>query len=154
MKPLAGPKRTKFVRMLLHHYVWQGRGEDYDKFKVIQTSSCLSFKSKLTMIFVLFYDFPMGSMSFDDFPMLPSGVWVYYIVAKWGRLYWFGFGVQSKWERSSRIGLMWVLNGTVHKYYYTIWLWVSMSTTHKYGCEWLWVQVTDLVTKSTVDHGA
>jgi hypothetical protein len=34
------------------------------------------------MIFVLFYDFPMGSMSFDDFPMLPSGVWVYYIVAE------------------------------------------------------------------------
>jgi hypothetical protein len=32
------------------------------------------------MIFVLFYDFPMGYMSFDDFPMLPSGVWVYYIL--------------------------------------------------------------------------
>jgi hypothetical protein len=45
----------------------------------------------------------MGYMSFDDFPILPSGVWVYYIVAEWGRLYWFGFGVQSKWERSYRI---------------------------------------------------
>ncbi len=25
-KPLAGPKQTKFVRMLLHHYTWWNRG--------------------------------------------------------------------------------------------------------------------------------
>jgi hypothetical protein len=31
------------------------------------------------MIFVFFYDFPMG-YEFDDFPMLPSGVWVYFIL--------------------------------------------------------------------------
>jgi hypothetical protein len=45
-KPLAGPKQTK-----LHHYVWWGRGEDYDEFEGIWTSTCLSFKSKFTMIF-------------------------------------------------------------------------------------------------------
>ena len=28
-----------------------------------------------------FHNFPMGYRSFDDFPILPSGVWVYYIVA-------------------------------------------------------------------------
>ena len=59
-KPLAGPKRTKFVQMLLHHYMWWRRGEDYDEFKGIRTSTCLSFKSKLTMFFLFFYDFPMG----------------------------------------------------------------------------------------------
>jgi hypothetical protein len=33
-------------------------------------------------LFFIFYDFPMGYMSIDDFPILPSGVWVYYIVAE------------------------------------------------------------------------
>jgi hypothetical protein len=37
--------------MLPHHYVWWGRGEDYDKFKGIWTSTCLSFESKLTRFF-------------------------------------------------------------------------------------------------------
>ena len=45
-KPLAGPKRSKFVGMLLHS------GEDYDEFKGIRTSTCLpSFKSKLMMFY-------------------------------------------------------------------------------------------------------
>jgi len=78
--------------------------------------------------FLFFLWFPNGVYEFDDFPMLPSGVWVYYIVSEWGRLYWFGFGVQSKWERSSRIGLRGVLNGTELKYSYS-----------QYGCEWVWV---------------
>jgi hypothetical protein len=54
-KPLAGPKLTNFVRMLLHHYVWWGRGEDYDEFEGIRTSTCLFFESKLTMIFVFVF---------------------------------------------------------------------------------------------------
>ena len=32
--------------------------------------------------FFFFNDFPMGYMSFYDFSILPSGVWVYYIVAE------------------------------------------------------------------------
>ncbi len=73
MKPPAGPKRTTFVQMLLHHYVWWGRLENYDKFEGIWTSTCLSFKSKLTMIFVFFYDFPMGHMSLMISQCYPVG---------------------------------------------------------------------------------
>ena len=86
-KPPAGPKRTKFVRMLLHHYVWWGRGEDYDEFERIRTSTCLSFESKLTIFFLWF---PNGVYEFDDFPMLSSGVWVYFIL-NGAQSWWFLF---------------------------------------------------------------
>jgi hypothetical protein len=71
-KPQAGPKRTKFVRMLLHHYVWWGRGVDYDEFEGFRTSTCLSFESKLTMIFF--------------FMISQWGIWVWWFpnVTQWG----------------------------------------------------------------------
>ncbi len=34
--------------------VWWRRGEDYDEFEGIRASTCISFKSKLTMIFLFF----------------------------------------------------------------------------------------------------
>jgi hypothetical protein len=42
-KPLAGPKRSKFVQMLLHCYVWLRIGEEYDEFERTQTSTCFDF---------------------------------------------------------------------------------------------------------------
>jgi len=127
-KPLAGPKRTRFVWMLLHHYVWWGRGEDYDKFEGIQTSTCLSFESKLTMIFVFFMISQWGIWVWWFPNVTQWGLGIFYIDAEWGRLYWFGFGVQSKWERNFRIGLRGVFNGTVlYALLLTIWLWVRMG---------------------------
>ena len=55
--------------------------------------------------FFVFLWFPHGVYEIDDFPMLPSGVWVY-----------FYFSVQSKtvsWALVSRIGLRGVFDGTV-----------------------------------------
>ena len=102
-------------------------GEDYDEFEGIRTSTCLSFESKLTMIFVFFYDFPMGYMSLMISQCYPVGFG--YI------LYWMVhndddfcpsifpmgflglyFSVQSKtvpWALVSRIGLRGVFDGTV-----------------------------------------
>ena len=52
-------KQSRFILMRLHHMLWCGViGEDYDEFEGIRTSTCLSFESKLTMIFVFFNDFP------------------------------------------------------------------------------------------------
>jgi hypothetical protein len=50
-KPLADPKRSKFVQMILHHYVRLRIGDEYDDFEKIQTSTCF------------------------DFPMFPNGVY-------------------------------------------------------------------------------
>ena len=55
--------------------------------------------------FFVFLWFPHGVYEIDDFPMLPSGVWVY-----------FYFSVQSttvSWALASRIGLRGVFDGTV-----------------------------------------
>jgi hypothetical protein len=57
------------------------------------------------------------------------GLGIFFIDAKWGRLYWFGFGVQSKWERNSLIGLRGVLNGTIL---------YALQHYSQYGYEWVW----------------
>ena len=65
------------------------------------------------MIFVFFL-FPNGVYEFDDFPMLPSGVWVYFILLPNEE-----DSIDSvlvcnpSGKGNSRIGLRGVLNGTV-----------------------------------------
>ncbi len=67
-KPLAGPKRTRFVHMLLHHYTWwikERMTMDLDDPNLYL----------LTHVLVSLYIFPqcfrMLFMSFNDFLMLP-----------------------------------------------------------------------------------
>ena len=65
----------------------------------------LNFSRPSLRWFFVFLWFPNGVYEIDDFPMLPSGVWVY-----------FYFSVQSKtvsWALVSRIGLRGVFDGTV-----------------------------------------
>jgi hypothetical protein len=67
-------KQSRFILMRLHHMLWWGViGEDYDEFKGIRTSTCLSFESKLTMIFVFFM-------------ISQWGIWVWWFpnVTQWG----------------------------------------------------------------------
>jgi len=121
-KPLAGPKLSKFVQMLLHCYVWWGTGKDHDEFEGIWTSTCLSFESFIISQWGIWVWW---------FPNVTQwGFGIFYFVAEWGRLFWFGFGVQSKWERNSRIGLRGLINGTVVLYVLllSILLWVRMSS--------------------------
>jgi hypothetical protein len=70
MKPLAGSKQAKFVRMLLHHYTWWNRRGLWRIWK--------SFNLYLlTMVWV----------SFHIFSILPSGVyefWRFPYVTQWG----------------------------------------------------------------------
>ena len=94
---------------------------------------CNEFKplpAYTTMVVSLWFSFlwfPKGVYEFDDFPMLPSGVWVYFILngAQWWcfcpSIFPMGFlglyfSVQSKmvsWALVSRIGLRGVVDGTV-----------------------------------------
>jgi len=112
-------KRTTFVQMLLHHYVWWGRLENYDKFEGIWTSTCLSFKSKLTMIFVFFMISQWGIWVWWFPNVTQLGLGIFYIewctmmmifVQVFSQLGFLGlyFSVQSKmvsWVLVSRIGL-------------------------------------------------
>ena len=89
-------KQSRFILMRLHHMLWCGViGEDYDEFKGIRTSTCLSFESKLTMIFVFFM-------------ISQWGIWVWWFpkFSQWGitgfilngaQLWWFFVRVFSQW---------------------------------------------------------
>ncbi len=86
MKPLAGPKQTKFVRMLLHNYTWWNRRGLWWFWKC----SNLYLLNCLPMIWVSFHIFsifPSGVYEFWWFPNVTQwGLGLYYIATEWGRL--------------------------------------------------------------------
>jgi hypothetical protein len=121
-------KQSKFILMWIHHMLWcGGRGEDYDEFEGIRTSTCLSFESKLTMIYIYIFMISQWGIWVWWFPNVSQwGLGILYIewctmmmifvqvISQWG--FWVYFSVQSKtvsWALVSRIGLRGVFDGTV-----------------------------------------
>jgi hypothetical protein len=70
-KPLAGPKQTKFVQMLLHHYVWYMKRRELWRIWKNWNLYLFTFVSKLTILSNIF---PVG---FHEFPRFPN-------ISQWG----------------------------------------------------------------------